>query len=200
MDEDERKALGEQLMQDLEKEEKQDLKKAQDSALKKEIEEKDWSFLQFIWVIVILLPTGFWLWPKIPDKWLPTANVIMVSAGFFVAAAAFFKLRQIITSIKEMVTDDPTTNVSIKPLSSERKDIQLKVDFECKDYYCKPLTKSLSTQHNYKKNEQIHYRHEGKIKGEDDLLGPNVTKWGGSEPLEGGSGSGRGIQKKAPKR
>lgn len=202
MEEEERQALGKQLMEDLEREEQKSLKKAQDKDLKKEIEGKDWYFLQFVWVIALLMPVGFWLWPRIPVKWLPTANVIMIFAGIIVTITLVFKLRKFINIIKEIATDDPTANAPLKPLSNERQSIQLKVDFECNAYSCKPLTKSGSSQYNYKKNETIQYRHESKIKGDkvDGLLGPNVTQWGGSDNMNSASGSDRGIKKKAPNR
>jgi hypothetical protein len=177
--------------------EKQELKQAINSNLKKEIDEKDWDFIHFVWPIALLLPSAFWLWPNIPERWLPTANIIVILAGIIVFIAMWMKLRVI---IRDMNTDKVIGNGAGKPIASTRESIEIKVGFESNQNSSKPLTKSFSG--GSMKSEKVQYRHEGKIKEDkvDAMLGPSVTNWGGSESSGSGSGSNRGMQKKAPKR
>lgn len=200
MNQEEKKELGNKLMEELQKEEAATLKKAQDKDLKREIDKKDWYFSYFVWAIVILLPSGFWLWPKIPKSWYPDSNILIIASGIFVSIAGWIKLRKILKDLESEATAPPLS--SSKPISSERESIKLKVDFDCKEYSCTPLTKSSIHTDSSKVAKGAMYRHEGKIKGDDydDLLGPKITKWGGSESSSTSSSGDRYIKKKAPNR
>lgn len=200
LSEEERSELGKKLIKDLEKDQASKLKKAQDQDLKKEIDGKDWNFSYFVWAIAILVPSWFWVWPKIPKSWYPDSNMIIIASGIFVAIAGWIKFRKILKDLESEATNPHVT--SSKPVSSERESINLKVDFDCKEYACKPLTKSYSKADSSKFAKKAMYRHEGKIKNDnlDELLGPKITKWGGSESSSSASSGGRSIQKKAPNR
>lgn len=188
------KKMAKELAGKVVEKEKKELKKSLNKDLEKEIEEKDWAFIHFVWPIALLLPASFWLWPHLPEKWLPTMDGITILAFCVAAAAICFKLRII---IKNMNSDNSISNMPSKPLSSHRESMELNVKFECDEFACKPLTKHTSSS--YSSNEKSLYRHEGKIKQDkaDELLGPKVTNWGGSN-IETASGSDRSIVKKAP--